>query len=423
MSTATDQPATGPYAGPLDVLGAAVDALAAVPAWRASGPQLLTALIDVDTVEASLAAVRLALVAAVDTRGAAVATGAATTGTWLRAALRRETRAARREVRLAKALTEHPQVREALATGRITQSAAQAVTDALRALPTSMPAGQVDEAEATLVADAQLLDADGLTTTIRHLRYVTGPDAARALQAEERRQQLRRELHVYPVGDGWVGLHGHLDAEAGAKLLAALDPLTTPTPSTTAGPDPRSPARRTADALITLVEMALRAGHLPSTGGAPTTLLLTVPLDTRTDHATTAGILPTGQPISPGALRRLACDAAIIPAVLGGDSQPLDLGRTRYTCSPHLRKALILRDGGCARPGCHAPWTWTDAHHITHWAHHGPTTLDNLVLLCGRHHRDIHDPHTGWTITATPTGPPHFHPPPWHPTRTLPTRQ
>jgi uncharacterized protein DUF222/HNH endonuclease len=103
-----------------------------------------------------------------------------------------------------------------------------------------------------------------------------------------------------------------------------------------------------------------------------------------------------GQPITAEQARRIACDAAIIPTILGSNSEPLDLGRATRTIPPAIRRALILRDKGCIHPGCPRPADWTDAHHVRHWSAGGPTALTNLVLLCHKHHWIIH--HTEWRI-------------------------
>jgi hypothetical protein len=78
----------------------------------------------------------------------------------------------------------------------------------------------------------------------------------------------------------------------------------------------------------------------------------------------------------------------------------LDVGRRTRTVPPAIRTALVVRDRGCAFPGCDRPPSWTDAHHLEHWADGGPTALDNLVLLCRRHHRAVHE--GGWRLTRTP---------------------
>ena len=109
----------------------------------------------------------------------------------------------------------------------------------------------------------------------------------------------------------------------------------------------------------------------------------------------------TGQLLAPETVRRMACDATIIPVVLGTDSEVLDLGRAKRLFTPGMLHALWLRDKGCTIPGCGAPPFWTDAHHLVHWADGGPTALTNAALLCGRHHTLAHQ--RGWTATATTT--------------------
>jgi hypothetical protein len=115
--------------------------------------------------------------------------------------------------------------------------------------------------------------------------------------------------------------------------------------------------------------------------------------------------------VSAAEARRLACDARIIPAVLGGAGEILDLGRARRLFTGALRRALVLRDGGCAFPGCDRPYSWCEAHHIDGWAAGGDTALDNGVLLCGHHHRLVE--RGDWEVDLDPGGLPQFHPPLW----------
>ncbi|HEX5205028.1 MAG TPA: HNH endonuclease, partial [Actinoplanes sp.] len=119
----------------------------------------------------------------------------------------------------------------------------------------------------------------------------------------------------------------------------------------------------------------------------------------------------TGQRLSASTARRLACDARILPAVLGSAGQVLDTGRTQRLATGSLRRALHIRDGGCAFPDCDYPPRWTDAHHIVPWTHGGPTNLDNLVLLCRHHHRLIHQTDTAWHIRLGTDQRPEFIPP------------
>ena len=118
-----------------------------------------------------------------------------------------------------------------------------------------------------------------------------------------------------------------------------------------------------------------------------------------------------GLRLSVAAVRRLACDAEIIPVCLGTDGEVLDVGRTSRLVTPALWRALVARDKHCAHPGCTRPPVMCHAHHIVHWADGGPTSLDNLVLVCGEHHRVLH--HTPWQVRLNPVDQrPEFLPPP-----------
>ncbi len=133
-----------------------------------------------------------------------------------------------------------------------------------------------------------------------------------------------------------------------------------------------------------------------------------------------AGALAAGLghlgPVTGDAARRIACDAAISRVITTGPSQILDVGRRTRTIHPALRRALVVRDGGCTHPGCDRPPSWCEAHHLHHWADGGPTTLANPTLLCRRHHRHTHTTHTTGTgtgtATATGSGKPAGQPPP-----------
>ncbi len=104
----------------------------------------------------------------------------------------------------------------------------------------------------------------------------------------------------------------------------------------------------------------------------------------------------TGAELSASAVRRICCDAHLTPAVLGTTSEVLDVGRTQRLVTAAIWKALVARDAHCRFPHCRRPPVTCHAHHIVHWADGGETTLDNLILLCGHHHRLIHA--APWTI-------------------------
>jgi hypothetical protein len=123
------------------------------------------------------------------------------------------------------------------------------------------------------------------------------------------------------------------------------------------------------------------------------------------------GVTGDGTQLSVAAVRRLACDAELIPAVLGSHGEPLDVGRAMRLVSVAIWIALVLRDQHCAFPGCDRPPIMCHAHHILHWVLGGETKLENLVLLCGHHHRVIHD--SPWEVRLNPHDrKPEFLPPP-----------
>ncbi|WP_347403748.1 DUF222 domain-containing protein [Micromonospora sp. WMMD710] len=164
---------------------------------------------------------------------------------------------------------------------------------------------------------------------------------------------------------------------------------------------------------------ACPTGDLPEHGSEPAQIVITTNYDTLTRQLGT-GTLDTGLHLTPDTVRRLACDAAILPAILNSASQPLDLGRQRRLITGPLRRALILRDHGCTFPGCDRPPRWCHAHHIQHWTDGGDTSLTNAVLLCGHHHRHIH--HTDWTVRMAGDGHPQFIPPAWLDPEQIPRR-
>ena len=154
-----------------------------------------------------------------------------------------------------------------------------------------------------------------------------------------------------------------------------------------------------------------RLGETDPTSTDPTS---TDPTGTLLDgYRCPGGTTEDGTHLSPAAVRRLACDADLIPVALGGRGQVLDVGRTNRLVTTAIWTALVCRDQHCAFPGCTRPPVMCHAHHIIHWADGGTTALANLVLLCGHHHRTIH--HTPWQVRTNPAdGRPEFRPPPKH---------
>lgn len=165
------------------------------------------------------------------------------------------------------------------------------------------------------------------------------------------------------------------------------------------GSDPRDHGARFLDAFVEGCRRLLSTEVLPESHGAPARLNLTM------DYADlSAGIgaatLDTGETLSPSTSRRLACDADLIPMVLGSHGEILDVGRLQRLVTTVIWLALVVRDRHCTFPGCHRPPIACDAHHIIHWLEGGPTSLHNLALLCRAHHRLIHN--TPWEIRLNP---------------------
>ncbi|MDQ0735951.1 HNH endonuclease signature motif containing protein [Arthrobacter agilis] len=196
------------------------------------------------------------------------------------------------------------------------------------------------------------------------------------------------------------------DAGAGAPTTSAG---ATSAPRSGA-PDPAGPTRaqRLLEGLVSACRIALSTTGLPATGGHRPQVMVTIDYKDLTGATEHAGHAVFAEQITASTIRKLACDADLIPLVLGGSGQVLDVGRAQRLFPPHLRRALVARDKGCAFPDCTIPASWCEAHHLTPWSHGGSTSLDNGVLLCSRHHHLIHQ--GTWTI-ETRNGIPWFTPP------------
>jgi hypothetical protein len=189
------------------------------------------------------------------------------------------------------------------------------------------------------------------------------------------------------TSDGRLQVRADLDAEVGAKLVAAMEQHAAPRPEPDGSPDTRSASRRRADALETVLDIAARGGDVAS---APRTqLLVTVPAE-----APDLAALEFMGSITTMTLDRLTCDTTVTTMIVDGEQVPLDMGREKRLFPPHLRKALYHRDQCCIK--CGAPPGRTHAHHIVHWTHHGETSLNNGCLLCPACHANIH--HDGWDV-------------------------
>ncbi|WP_170285999.1 HNH endonuclease signature motif containing protein [Nocardioides rubriscoriae] len=329
---------------------------------------------------------------------------------------------ARKAVVHARALTsERSATFEALAAGEVSPRQAGIVCDAVEDLPPG-PALRA-QAEQTLLAEATRLDATDLRKAARHLADVVDPDRAERkaeaeLDREERAAHLKRFFAVTDDGAGGVRIKGRGSVEDAAILRAALIPLTKPSPAVDPEQpdepdhvDPRDHGARMWDALVGLAQHSLDTDLQPASHGARPRVGVLIDLDDLRHGTGTAGTTEDGLTLSVSAVRRLACDADILPVCLGTEGQVLDVGRTHRLVTMALWLALIARDRHCAFPGCSRPPVMCHGHHVRHWADGGATALDNLVMLCGAHHRVIH--HSPWEVRLSPVdGRPEFRPPP-----------
>jgi hypothetical protein len=186
-----------------------------------------------------------------------------------------------------------------------------------------------------------------------------------------------------------VRVDGDLDPESGESLLTALAAVLDTDARSRDRADTRSPAQRRADGLGEICRQWLDRSERPAVAGERPHLTLTIGAEGLAGNAGVGELDHVG-PVDPGFARRLACDACVRRVVLGGASEPLDVGRRTSVVPPAIRRAVVVRDRTCRFPGCERPHAWCDAHHVRHWADGGDTALRNLLLLCRRHHRMIH---------------------------------
>ncbi|MTH67361.1 DUF222 domain-containing protein [Agromyces bracchium] len=311
--------------------------------------------------------------------------------------------------------TRHPRVAAAFAAATISLEAASAITSMLDRSAARAAASRVDVVEAALVDLAARVPLETLMRGVREAEARLDPDGVEPREDEVR---MERSLTMREDSRGVVHLHARLDPESAAPVKVAIEALVSdalrrrePGDLSPVVDDRRSIPQIQADALAALARHTLGCTQTAAPL-AKTTVVVRVDLDTLVDGLGHARIDGLEQPISAGTARRMAADAELIPAVLGGDSLPLDLGRSARLFTNAQRLALGERDGGCA--SCGQNIGYVEAHHIDWWERDtGPTDLANGVLLCSFCHHMIH--RDGWHIHAGPTEvwfipPPHIDP-------------
>ncbi len=367
-------------------------------------------VLAVEVLPELLAAVRqgeLALVRAIeraDRSGAYATDGAASTNAFVRGLSGESDGWVSKRVQAGRALADRmPVTGKAFEAGDLGLDHAWVIVQATKDLQHDLAA----DLEAFLAQQAAPLTPRQLRVVAEELLAAAAPEQS-ADQAA--RKHAGQHVHLSETLDGRWRLDGWLDAEAGLIVSKAIAEFLRK-------PDPdgdlltESIGSRRAEALVHMARHATaHAETCHGEGGGRHTVIVGLSHQALLDGLGTAGT-PDGQRLPAAAARRMACDAGIIPAVFGSDSETLDFGRRTRTISAGLRHFLVARDGGCTWPGCDRPPSYTEAHHRQYWIDRGETNPGNLELLCLAHHHKVHEGGWNMTIGHDPDHTPWFWPP------------
>jgi len=288
--------------------------------------------------------------------------------------------------RLLHKLPACPHTEAAFDAAQISMAHALAIVNALEHLPAELRA----TIERDLVEHAKACSPEEIAGFVDDLLQALGLDKLSDFRRE--RRYAERGVDLHKTLHGTRALNGSLEPDVGDALERALALAGQPS-----GPeDDRSRRQRAHDALGAIANAYLGTEGAPSFTGSPRSAIITIPLETLENQLRDRWInLPDGTKISPATARRLACDAEIIPVVLGSKGEVLDIGQANHEFSVAQRRAAYLRDGGrCAFPGCQGKVV--ELHHIVFRRHGGPASIDNAAWLCLYHHILVHE--GGWTL-------------------------
>lgn len=387
---------------------------------------------DVDRAVSRLQAMKLVAIAVVDKANIAAEKGMTGTAAWLAGHSRADSAAANRDVKLATALDDGLDVTQAaLAKGDLSTDHARVIAKVAAQLPESVTPAERAQIETELVAKARILEPAKLGKVARRaLEVVNRPPAEvdahedAMLRREEEAALDRTRLTMVDNRDGTVTGHFTVPTLAGHILRKVVQQIASPRRfALRAAEAARADGARSADEVASAAWEAFRSEdltwaqkyglafvelleHLPTerlSGKVAATVLVTLDHD-KLRAQVGAAHLDTGHDLSATEVRRLACNAGIVPVVLGGQGQPLDLGRTERFFTEAQRVALATRYDTCAAEGCDRPFDWTEGHHEDAWSRGGRTDLDRAVPLCGFHHRRVHDPGYAHVIATDQSG-------------------
>ena len=392
-------------------LSARLAELAGVPLWSLSPDGHRETLVKLARAKAQLAALELRVLAEAERARAGDVTAAASVADWVATKTQQTRVAARSDLRLARAVEQHDLLSAAMGRGEVHPAQARAIVTALDRLPASgefaVTWEQRVEAEAHLVGLAADHDAKALALLGKRIFEVIAPELSerfegQALEAEEAAALRRTTLELREDDEGTCHGRFRIPVLHGQMLRKMIQSLTQPVTD----PGQRLPGPvEHGVAFCDLLER-IPAKSLPRSGGCSAAVVVTMTLD-QLLSGLGAAELDTGGQISAAEARRLACTAGIIPVVLGGISQVLDVGRRRRFHTESMRVAMSIRDRGCTADGCERPPAMCHAHHDQPWSKGGLTNVESGRLLCGHHHRRIHDP--AYDTAHHPNGRVSFH--------------
>ncbi len=405
---------------PIEVAAARIEDLLKdvrdVPLWSMSPAATGQTMVQLTRLEAQIVELQTRVAAHGQTVEIEAANDATSTANWWACETQLTRAGAHRKTRLATALASpaHEPVRLALADGALLVDQAEVIIAAIDALPEDLDPEIRSQAQTTLLGYAAEHDAKALRILGKRILEVIAPEIgeaheAKVLEKEERDAEAAARFRMFEDGHGKCHGRFTLPSTHGAMLKKALMAYAAPKHRASVdgqAPEPGRPSdHRMGQAFMEYVSR-YPADRLPHAGGMSATVVVTMTLETLMGGLKAAQ-LDTGHRISPGLARKLACEAGIIPAVLGSKSQVLDLGRKTRFHTPAQRIALAIQQGACTTQGCDAPPAMTHTHHDQPWSQGGNTDLTNGRLLCPRHHARAHDP--VYSMTRLPNNKVAFH--------------
>ncbi len=395
--------------GALERISAELESVADVNPLFTDPQELARSLVELSAVKARAAELELRILAS--SGQVAVDAGARDMGDWLAAATNMRPEDGRRALRLAEALQRRPALALAMREGRVHRDQALVIATDLDQLEhdtdDEIPADVLALAEQQLIAYAADFNPTQLHHLARHVIEVVAPELcaaheARALARMETEAHRKSTLTMRARGDGTTRIVALVPDAVAGRLARYLQAHANPRrahlhPEDNTRVINQMPiGRKAAEAFASFLE-AVDPTRLPVHGGDATTVVITMTLEDLRSELGTA-LIDTHLPgdatnkITASEARRLACNATLIPAVLGSRSEVLDLGRASRLHSAAQRRAMGLRQRTCAAHGCSIPSSWCEAHHWDPWSRGGTTTVKDGGLLCSQHHHLVHDP-------------------------------